>query len=165
MPAATDKTGLLDVTAKEFAKLQKLLATVPDGFAVTKFEGDTSIKDTIGHRAKWIDLFLGWYSDGQAGNKVYFPAKGYKWNELVPFNAAIREEQKDMGWQVAQDYLNDAHSRLTDLLESLNNDQLYGEPMKGANNKWTTGRWAEAAGPSHYRSAAKYIRKLLRENA
>jgi hypothetical protein len=28
---------------------------------------------------------------------------------------------------------------------------------------WTTGRYAEAAGPSHYRSAAKFIRKCLRE--
>jgi len=35
--------------------------------------------------------------------------------------------------------------------------------MQGANNDWTTGRWAEAAGPSHYRSAAKFIRQCSRE--
>jgi hypothetical protein len=34
--------------------------------------------------------------------------------------------------------------------------------MKGGGNKWTTGRWAEASGASHYRSAAKYVRACLK---
>jgi len=39
--------------------------------------------------------------------------------------------------------------------------ELYGGPMPGGTG-WTTGRYAEAAGPSHYRSAAKFLRAALR---
>lgn len=56
----------------------------------------------------------------------------------------------------------DAHHKLMKFLTESSNDNLYGGPMKGANNAWTPGRWAEAAGPSHYRSAAKYTRSRLR---
>ena len=164
MPAATNKTDLITVTEKEFAKLAKLIGAIPSDVAMTKREGDTSIKDVIGHRAKWIDLFLGWYRDGQAGKNVAFPAPGYKWNDLVAFNASVRNEQRDMGWEDACDYLQDAHAQLLAFMNDLDNDALYGGPMKGGNNKWTTGRWAEAAGPSHYRSASKYLRKCLRSN-
>lgn len=163
MPA-TSKSELLNVTEKEFAKLQKLLATIPEDQALEKLE-DVSIKDMVGHRAHWITLFLGWYHDGQAGHEVHFPAEGYKWNELPRYNASIRAAQSDLGWQAAQDLLSAGHQKLTAFVEGLSNEALYGGPMKGARNDWTPGRWAEAAGPSHYRSATKYIRAQLRSLA
>ncbi|MCF2872474.1 ClbS/DfsB family four-helix bundle protein [Octadecabacter sp. G9-8] len=165
MPAATTKTDLLTVTRKDFDKLQKLIADIPDDQAQRKRADDTSIKDIIAHRAHWIDLFLGWYRDGQAGRRVHIPAKGYKWNDLKSYNAKLRKDQADLGWQDAKAALAQAHVRLTDLVEAMTDAQLYGGPMHGASNAWTTGRWAEAAGPSHYRSAAKWIRACLRGDA
>lgn len=161
MPAATNKAELLAVSAKEYAKLLSVLEQVPVRAALLK-EDDTSIKDVIAHRAHWIELFLGWYRDGQAGREVHFPAKGYKWNDLPRYNAALRDAQKDMDWQDACDALTGSHECLTEFIEGTSDGALYGAPMKGAKNKWTTGRWAEAAGPSHYRSAAKYLRRRLR---
>ncbi len=58
--------------------------------------------------------------------------------------------------------LNDRHLRLMAFIGDRSNDALYGAPMKGANNAWTTGRWAEASGASHYRSAAKAVRAQLK---
>lgn len=162
MPAATNKTDLLAVTEKEFGKLLSLLDSVPANAAMIKVD-ETSIKDVIAHRAHWIDLFLGWYRDGRDGKDVSFPAKGYKWNELARYNSALRISQTDVSWQQAGLALQEAHKRLTEFLEFTSNDALYGGPMKGAHNNWTAGRWAEAAGPSHYRSAAKYIRSRLRQ--
>ena len=162
MPA-TNKEDLLKVTWTEYAKLQKLLGGITSQVAMIPDEEETTIKDVIGHRAHWIDLFLGWYRDGQKGLEVSFPAPGYKWNELKRFNADLRDRQKHLNWVQVQEMLQESHDALLDLLEGLSNDALYGAPMKGARNDWTTGRWAEAAGPSHFRSASKYLRSRLRD--
>ncbi len=162
MPAATTKSDLLTVTLKDYGKLQDLLEKVPEAAALRKDDEDTSIKDVIAHRAHWIELFLGWYRDGQAGREVFFPAKGYKWNELKAYNAKLREDQAGLGWDEAVDLLQANHDKLVSLIESLGQKELYEGPMKGAYNHWTTGRFAEASGPSHYRSAAKYIRQRLK---
>ncbi len=162
MPA-TSKDELVQVTEREFAKLEKLLEQVDAKIALSQDDDDTSIKDVVAHRAHWIDLFLGWYADGQADKPVFFPAKGYKWNDLKRYNADLRAKQKHMDWAQARKMLRACHAKLTRFLAAKSDDALYGGPMKGANNNWTPGRWAEAAGPSHYRSATKYIRTRLKE--
>lgn len=164
MPA-TSKMELLAISEKEFSKLGQLLSAIDPDQALTKDEDDTSLKDIIGHRAHWIELFLGWYSDGCSGTEVFFPAKGYKWNELKRYNADLRRSQADLSWQDAQDLLNRNHASLMALIKAASDNDLYCGPMKGANNDWTFGRWAEAAGPSHYRSASKYVRARLKEVA
>lgn len=161
MPAAQTKADLIAVSLKDFAKLEKLLDTVPENFRLIKDE-DTSLKDIVGHRAHWIDLFLGWHRDGLAGKTVHFPAEGYKWNDLKRYNADLRAMQSEMTWDDARLFLKDKHAELMAMLDAATENELYGGPMKGANNDWPAGRWAEAAGPSHYRSAAKYIRQRLR---
>ena len=160
--AATNKDELLVVTSKEYEKLARLLDDVGDDVAYAKDEDDTSIKDVIAHRAHWVELFLGWYRDGKAGLDVEFPAPGYGWNELTRYAAVLRQRQADLGWSAARGLLGSAHGQLVAFIEKASDEDLYGGPMVGAKNEWTTGRWAEAAGPSHYRSAAKYIRARLR---
>ena len=162
MPAKS-KLDLITVSDREFAKLQALLEPLGPDEALLKDATGVSIKDVIGHRAHWIELFLGWYKDGKAGKEVHFPEKGYKWNELPRYNADLREAQKDMDWPTALTLLKKNHRKLSAFIEKQTETALYGGPMPGAKNDWTTGRWAEAAGPSHYRSAAKFIRGRLKE--
>lgn len=162
MPAAKNKADLLAVHHKEFAKLLKNLAPVQAATALAKDEENTSIKDVIAHRAHWIGLFLGWYADGMAGKEVFFPAPGYKWNALKLYNSDLRAQQIDLTWDDARAALDARYAELTAFLEARSDGDLYGGPMKGANNQWTPGRWAEAAGPSHFRSATKYVRARLR---
>lgn len=158
--AAKSKTELLETTTKEWAKLSAVLDGVTSKTAMVTHD-ETSIKDVVGHRAHWIDLFLGWQADGQAGRVVHIPAKGYKWNDLQRYNADLRARQTGMDWATARAALQDAHARILALIGALSDADLYGGPMKGGGNKWATGRWAEAAAASHYRSAAKYIRSAL----
>lgn len=164
MPATT-RDALLITAEKEWDKLTKALSQVPSDVALVKDADGISIKDVVGHRAHWIDLFLGWYRDGQTGVEVHFPAPGYKWSELKAYNAKLRADQAGLCWDAACDLLADRHAALHGFITALDNDALYGGPMKGARNTWTTGRWAEAAGASHYRSATKYIRSRLRAMA
>lgn len=161
MPAQ-NKADLLQVTRKEYEALEKLIDGIEPKIALAKDEDDTSIKDVVAHRAHWIDLFLGWHSDGLAGRKVHFPAEGYKWNDLKRYNADLRERQADMGWEDAATCLRKRYRALVTFIEGRSEAQLYGGPMKGASNNWTPGRWAEAAGASHFRSASKYVRARLR---
>ncbi len=164
MPAATNKADLRAVTEKEFSKLTKLLQGIDEALAHTLHD-ETTIKDVIGHRAHWTELFFGWYNDGQAGKPVYFPAEGYKWSELKRYNAELRQSQADLSWDDVQKMLQASYHKLIAFIDAHDDASLYGGPMKGANNHWTPGRWAEAAGPSHYRSATKYIRAVVKAHA
>ena len=161
--AATTKADLMALTEREYAKLVALCDRPTEAQALEKDDEDTSIKDVIAHRAHWIGLFLGWYRDGLAGKKVHFPAPGYKWNELKRYNAELRAQQGGISWPEARLKLTEAHSELVEFMALHDDRALYSGPMKGARNAWTPGRWAEATGPSHYRSAAKYLRARLRE--
>lgn len=161
MPAST-KDELLATCQKEFTKLNRILDQIDAETALVKDQDDTSIKDVVAHRAHWVNLFLGWYEDGRAGREVFFPAKGYKWNELKRYNAELRTSQASVGWEQARSELREAYAELIGFITNSSETDLYGGPMAGANNQWTLGRWAEAAGASHFRSAAKYIRTRLR---
>jgi hypothetical protein len=165
MPATT-KADLLAVTLKEYDLFMQDIARVAPALRLHPDPDahGTTLKDIVGHRAHWIEMFLTWYHEGAAGHEVAFPAKGYKWNELPRFNADLRAAQSDLTWQDACDMLQRNHARLVGFLNDLSQDQLYGGPMPGAKNHWTTGRWAEAAGPSHYRSARKYLRQRMRSS-
>ena len=78
------------------------------------------------------------------------------------FNAKLRETQASLGWEDARLLLSDAHRDLIAFIADHSDTTLYAAPMKGGNGKWTTGRFAEAAGASHYRSAAKFVRAMLK---
>ncbi|GAB5448564.1 ClbS/DfsB family four-helix bundle protein [Gymnodinialimonas sp.] len=158
MPAATTKADLMTVTDREWTKLNALLEKVPGDLAETKDADDTCIKDILTHRAHWIGLFFQWLEEGAAAQ---MPDHGVKWNELKAYNAGLRDRYADVTWDAARAGLTEAHGRLRDWIAQSDDAALYGEPMPGGTG-WTPGRYAEAAGPSHYRSAAKYIRSVLK---
>lgn len=161
MPAATSKDDLIAVCETDFAKLAKLIETVPEDVGMARDGDGPSIRDVLGHRAHWIDLYLGWRADAAAGRDVYLPAEGWKWNQLVEYNAKVRAEQAGMSWSETVEMLRDRHGKLMAYLAGQDQNALYGSPMEG-HAKWTPGRFAEASGASHYRSAAKVVRARLK---
>lgn len=161
--AAENKSELHKITQVEFEKLEQLISSIDSKTAQCEDEENTSIKDIISHRAHWIELFFGWYSDGISGKIVYFPAEGYKWNDLKRYNAELKKQHAHIGWDEAVVTLKKNYEKLIDFIETQSNCDLYDGPMKGANNQWTPGRWAEAAGASHFRSASKYVRSRFRQ--
>ena len=161
--AAKSKSELLAVSEKEFSKLSDVLDNVPAGFALVADDDGLSIKDIVGHRAHWLTMFAGWVADGRARREAHVPALGYKWNQLPAFNAELRKTQSSLGWDAARSFLLDEHKKFLTFLEAETDETLYGPSNVSWTNKWTIGRWAEAAGPSHYRSATKFIRGTLRQ--
>ena len=90
------------------------------------------------------------------------PAPGYKWNELNALNETIYQNQKGWTWSATCEALEGAHVRLLDELHNASEAELY-DGLLAPSLKWTRGRYAEAAGASHYRSAAHVLRKLKKE--
>ncbi|WP_224813639.1 ClbS/DfsB family four-helix bundle protein [Hasllibacter sp. MH4015] len=160
MPAATCRAELLAVTDKEWAKLTATLDRVSDDIAMVPLGDDPSPRDIVTHRAHWIGLFFQWLREGEAAQ---MPDHGVKWTQLKPYNTGLRAQYADMSWNEARNWLNMEHTRLRAWIAGAGDDVLYGAPMPGGTG-WTTGRYAEAAGPSHYRSAAKYVRGVLRQS-
>ena len=158
MPAATTKHDLLRVHDAEWAKLSTLLEGVEEDLALVPDEDMTSVKDVVSHRAHWIDLFFQWLAEGETAQ---MPDHGVKWSELKPYNAALRVRYADRDWTAARSDLTNAEARLRSWIAAQSEAVLYGGPMPGATG-WTPGRYAEAAGASHFRSAAKYVRARVR---
>lgn len=162
--AAINRDELRAVTEKEFAKLTKLLDSLDEAVAnAPSKDGDVSIKQVIGHRVHWMGLFFGWYEDGKAGKEVHIPAPGYKWNQLKPYNATVYEQATKQSWSDVRLELDERYRAFIAFLDSHNDDELYAARPHAWTGNWTLGRWAESSGPSHYRSAAKYVRQILRE--
>lgn len=164
--AAINKDELRTVTEKEFAKLAKLLDALDEETANRPDADDgVSIKQVIGHRVHWMDLFFGWYEDGKAGKEVDVPAPGTKWNQLKPYNAKVYEAAAKQSWPDVLAQLKERHTAFLAFIDSLEDGVLYAKHIYPWTNDWTLGRWAESSGPSHYRSAAKFVRKVKREAA
>lgn len=156
-----NKIELLASTHQEFDRLKELVESIDDRTAQRSLEG-ISIKDIVGHRAHWIDLFIGWYYDGLNGRQVFFPAKGYSWRDRALYNSELRLRQTKLDWEEAKYLLDARYQKLLGMIYDMPETELFGAPMKGGQNYWTVGRWAEAAGPSHFKSASRFIRSILR---
>ena len=164
MPAATCKAELLAVFDKELAKLNTLLDGVDEAQAAWAEDG-VSIKAVIGHRSHWMDLFWSWYDKGVAGQPVETPAPGYKWNQLKAYNAPIYSAADAQDWSKLLAQFVETSRRFRERLDRLADDELYTQGLFAWTNDWTLGRWAESAAPSHFRSAAKSIRKIIRTHS
>lgn len=163
MPAATNKIDLLAVFDKDLAKLRKTLDGVDEAKAsLSALDDDTTIKGVIAHRTHWMGMFHGWYEDGVEGREVHVPAKGYKWNQLKEYNAPLYEKGNETQWADLLSDFEAACDKLRRFIASQDNESLYTSGAHAWTGKWTLGRFAEASGPSHFRSANTYIRKALR---
>lgn len=163
MPAATNKTDLIAVFDRDLAKLSKTLDRVDEEQSIlSTSDDDTTIKGVIAHRTHWIGMFLGWYEDGVAGREVHVPAKGYKWNQLKEYNAPLYARGNETPWADLLSEFRAACDKLRSFIEAQDDASLYGSGTHRWTGKWTLGRFAEASGPSHFRSANTYIRKALR---
>jgi len=161
MPAATSKAALLDVFDRELAKLDKLLDGLTEDEARWS-DGEVSTKAILGHRIHWLELYWSWYDTGKAGDVVETPAPGFKWNQLKAYNAPIYAAAEQRSWDDLRQRFEEAARQFRARLDALTEDELYTPHLFDWMNEWTLGRWAEASGPSHFRSAAKAIRKILK---
>lgn len=165
MPISTNKADLLAVFDRDYAKLEGTLSCVTEQIADLSAAGeDATIKAVVAHRAHWIGLFFTWYEGGVAERDVQTPAPGYKWNQLKAYNAPVYAAAAERSWPELMADFSAAAARLRAFIVESDDDHLYTKGLYPWMNTWTLGRWIEAAGPSHFRSARAYVRKVLRQS-
>ncbi|MCD1634154.1 ClbS/DfsB family four-helix bundle protein [Martelella mediterranea] len=163
MPAATNKSELLAVFDKDLAKLRKTLDAVDEDTSTLSAPDDAvTVKGIIAHRTHWMGMFHRWYEDGVAGREVFVPAKGYKWNQLKAYNAPVYAKGDETPWPDLLSAFDAACDRLRSFIVARDHHELYTDGVYTWTGRWTLGRYAEATGPSHFRSANSYIRKALK---
>jgi len=165
MPAVTNKKDLVTAHKKEYDKLIEILdALTPIQADLTLPDEQSSARSITNHRTEWMKMFIRWYNDWVAGKEVFMPAKGYKWNQLVEYNALLWDKAKNKPWDEILKEFKNTYKKFLALIETIDQKELYTVGQYRWPGKWTVGRYSESAGSSHFRSARVYIRKILNHN-
>jgi len=163
MSGVTNKKELLEITEKELEKLKKTISQFPqEKVEIFDEKVGGSLKSIISHRTEWMKMFFIWYQDGIDKKEPQVPAPGYKWNQLKELNAKIWGRDKNKKWE---EILHDFEAQSQNLLKFISSqeeEKLYTPKLFNWTNDWTLGRWVEASGSSHFRSANKYLRQILK---
>jgi len=161
------KEALIDDIGREHGSLCLLLAEIQiERWSEPGVWGDQwTLSDLVAHLAEWQRMFLSWYEYGLTGTRPALPAAGYKWNELPRLNRAIWEKHRGRTPAEVRMDFESGFNRILEITSSLSSDQLFqpGRFEWTGKNALTTYLGANTA--SHYRFAAKVIKRWLKRGA
>ena len=122
---------------------------------------DWNIKDLIIHLTQWEQMFLGWYRAGKAGDKPAMPAEGYTWRDVPELNRALQRRHQRMSVANALAAFHESYDELLACAESIPQKDLLTVGRYAWTGKSTLASYLGANSASHYRTAAKIIRKSI----
>ncbi|TNH04694.1 ClbS/DfsB family four-helix bundle protein [Testudinibacter sp. TR-2022] len=121
-----------------------------------------SVADTLAYLIGWQNLVLKWYCKKQRDEPIDFPESGYKWNELGKLANKFYQQYQNWDYNdLLQEFITTSKA-LIDLVESLDNQQLYGESWY---KQWTLGRMIQFNSSSPMKNMRNKIRKFKRQSA
>ncbi|MCT3762522.1 ClbS/DfsB family four-helix bundle protein [Elizabethkingia anophelis] len=166
MPVPANKEELLKAIETNYSKLKKELETISvEETAVKELDGHAkgtlmSIDNLLAYLVGWGELVLKWNKNRSENKPVDFPETGYKWNELGKLAQKFYADYQNDDFNTLIQKLDDTVKKITSLIESKNNDELYGV---GWLEKWTLGRMIQFNTASPYNNARGRIRKWKKE--
>lgn len=166
MPVPANKEELLKAIETNYSKLKKELETISvEETAVKELDGHSkgtlmSIDNLLAYLVGWGELVLKWNKNRSENKPVDFPETGYKWNELGKVAQKFYADYQNDDFNTLIQKLDDTVKKITSLIESKNNDELYGV---GWYEKWTLGRMIQFNTASPYNNARGRIRKWKKE--
>lgn len=166
MPVPANKEELLKAIETNYSKLKKELETISvEETAVKELDGHAkgtlmSIDNLLAYLVGWGELVLKWNKNRSENKPVDFPETGYKWNELGKLAQKFYADYQNDDFNTLIQKLDDTVKKITSLIESKNNDELYGV---GWFEKWTLGRMIQFNTASPYNNARGRIRKWKKE--
>jgi hypothetical protein len=164
MPKPITKEQLLKEIRDERAKLESLIAAIPqDVFASKIVQGEWTSKDVVSHLIAWEQMVIFWVTSGFAGKTIAVPAEGIKWNELPALNDKIFREHRDELPEEVMKKFQQSYRQILDLLNSISEDDLFTPGLYKWQNKNTLAAYFKSAMSSHYLWARKEITKGLKE--
>ncbi|KRC62447.1 hypothetical protein ASE14_01005 [Agromyces sp. Root81] len=166
MPVPQSKQDLLDAISTSYDRLSTDLARVPPARArETSMPGHTagtmmSPADLVAYLIGWNRLVLSWHESRSRGAEPDLPATGFGWNQLGALAQQFYLDQAAASWAALLQHLSRAKTDVVELVESMSEQDLYGDPWYG---KYTAGRMIQLNTSSPYTNARARIRAWLRE--
>jgi hypothetical protein len=163
MSRFTTKQQFLDEITKERAKLETLLSAIPDERKTEEVTDAMSVKDFLAHRAEWGAMMIRWYEEARAGTVPAVPSERFKWNQLKELNADIHARYRDAPLSEVTGHFTRVSDELYRLIENADEEELFTKKYYGFTGTSDLATYFNSATASHYRSAAKHIRKWWKD--
>jgi len=163
MPKPKTKLELLDLSQKNFQKLNELIDSFSEKEQISDFPEGTlnrNIRDVLTHLHEWHLMFLQWYKIGMTGKKPIMPAKGYTWKMNAELNRMIWKKYQNINLSDARKRLTDSHFELRKLIEKHTDEELFTKKKYHWTGSTSLGAYLISATSSHYDWAFKLIRKV-----
>lgn len=123
-----------------------------------------SVKDNLSHLHGWHKLLINWIRT-DPGLEIELPAKGFKWNETPELNQKIFEDWKDLEFPSVSRRLRFSHSRVRKFVTELSETQLLAAGHFAWTKKHAISSYIAPNTTSHYKWAAKKIKRLQKQFA
>lgn len=124
----------------------------------------SSVKDILAHLHGWHRLLLKWIGT-EPDREIELPAKGFKWNETPELNQKIFEDWKDVEFSSVSRRLRLSHNRVLKFVKNLSETQLLTAGQFAWTKKHAISSYIAPNTTSHYKWAAKKIKRLQKQFA
>jgi hypothetical protein len=163
MSRPLNKTQLLASIEKEYAALEKLIASLTDEqLAHAPALGAWAVKDILAHLYEWQQMFFKWYESGLRGENPAVPALGYKWSQLPALNQAIYQKYQPLTPGEALTLFRESHHLTLQFIEKLPDSDLSAPGLYKWMNQNTLMAYLNANTAAHYVWALKDAKKALK---
>lgn len=162
MSRFTSRQELLDDADQARARLERLLASIPDEAKLVEVTDGMSVKDFLTHRTEWGRMAMAWYTKARSGGIPAVPSETYGWGRLKELNAEIHARFADTPLDEAESQFRLVHDQLRDMIAGCTEDELFTKryyPFTGSSDLAT---YFTSATGGHDRSAYTHINRWWR---
>lgn len=166
MPRPTTKQDLIIAATEQFAKLWKLIDSMPEEKQHASFsfeDRDKNLCDVLIHLYEWHQMLQRWYTVGVLeGGTPAVPGEGYTWKTLPALNMKIWKQYQNVPLEDAKSMLKDSHKMVMELIDKHTNDELFSRGVYKWTKTSTLGAYFIGSTSSHYDWAMKKIKRHIK---
>jgi hypothetical protein len=175
MPRPTEKTELVAAANGQWGKMWALIDSIPGGAqsAVFNFSNDSKLKeahwqrdknlrDVLVHLYEWHQLLLKWTAANLDGQVKPFLLEPYNWKTYGDMNVEFWKRHQSTAYEDAVVMLRDSHAKVMALIESFNDEELFGKKHFSWTGTSTLGSYCVSVTASHYDWAMKKIKQYAK---
>ena len=160
----TSKAQLIETIEREHAALCALIESVPPKLrsAPDAWGDGWSVKDLVVHVTAWEQFFFSWYGGGKRGELVETPAPGYTWKETPRLNRDLQRKLARKSWKKALEEFDASYTKILRLAKRIDETELLEKGRYDWTGSSTVGNYLGTNTASHYRTAAKILKRWHR---
>ena len=175
MPRPTTKTELVAAANDRWDKLWALIDLIPSGAQSVVFnfgndpklkeahwQRDKNLRDVLIHLYEWHQLLLMWTAANLGGDAKPFLPEPYNWKTYGDMNVEFWTQHQSTAYADAMTMLHDSHVKVMALIETFNDEELFGKKHFSWTGASTLGSYCVSVTASHYDWAMKKIKQHAR---